>query len=133
MVVEIPLGMLPATGAVMPPAAADASAALVATCKFGCWVQVTVPYSESCDSACMSATVTGTATTVDGLKKSPSYANATRGRAATTPAATRARRIGRTGDRQTGSKTGRRTSAGCERGARETWAKARDTSTRASG
>src|SRR5690349_17601324 len=112
MVVEIPLGMLFATGAVMPPATADASAALVATCRFGCWVHVTVPYSESCDSACMSATVTGTATTVDGLKKNPADANATRERAAIIAAATSASRIGRSGDRR----TGRRTSAGCERG-----------------
>src|SRR5579864_1699353 len=120
MVVEMPLGMLCATGAVMPSAAADASAALVATCRFGCSLHVTVPYWESSDSACMSATVTGTGTTVDGLKKSPADANATRERAAIITAATRARRIGRIGDR----KTGRRTSAGCERGARETWSKA---------
>src|SRR5450759_4831087 len=128
-VVETPVGRL-ATVGTCSPEMLFASAALVTTCSWGCFVHEMVPYALSCDSDCMSARVTGTVVSVWGVKMLSPDASAVASNATAATAAANASIIGREPGRSTGS---RNPKVGRAAGADRTRLKADATSTLRSG
>src|ERR1700687_660111 len=94
------------------PETDSASAALVTIWRFGLVVQVKFPYALSWDSAWMSATVTGTGSTVVGERMVPPSAMAVTTSPTMAIIVAKASTIGREPGRRTGSRNPNRGRAG---------------------